>query len=252
MKLLLKKILVLVVSGVVFQSYASSATLYWYLAASISKPGIEVTQNFNKSHTEFNVVVVPGGSGNLFSKILASRTGDLYTPAAEVYLEKSKQAGLVLSATKLLRQTPVFGLSQKSVNIIKTFQDLIKTDVRIALGNAKTMALGKTYFKIEQKLIPKMIKGIQNNTTVKAINVNQIVNYVKLDIVDAGIMFDTVAKSHHLPYIRIPERSNVIETAHLITLKFSQYPEHIKVFKKHLVENMRIFSKYGFYLELVL
>lgn len=252
MKLSLKMILILGLTGILFQRQANSATLYWYLAASISKPGIEVTQNFNKSHSDFNVVIVPGGSGNLFSKILASQTGDLYTPAAQDYLEKSKQAGLVLSSVKLLKQIPVFGLSPKSQASIRTFQDLIKPNVSIALGNANTMALGKTYLKIEQKLSPKEIKGIKNNTTVKAINVNQIVNYVKLDVVDAGIMFDTVAKSHHLSFIIIPEQSNVIETAQLITLKFTRYPEYIKIFKNYLAENKHIFSKYGFHLELTI
>jgi molybdate transport system substrate-binding protein len=245
-----KKLLYLIFLLCLFGNTVYSDTLYWYLAASISKPGIEITQKFNASQSEFKVVVIPGGSGNLFSKLLASQTGDLYTPAASDYLEKSNQAGIVLTVTELLKQTPVFGLSSSGSKVIRNFSNLLKPGIRLALGNENTMALGKTYLKIEKKLPLNVNQGIQKNTIVKAMNVNQIVNYVKLDVVDAGIMFETVANSHGLAFINIPERSNVIETAYLITLKFSKHPKQVEKFKKYLAMDKTIFSKYGFHLEI--
>lgn len=243
-----KNLLCFIIGLCFFGNTAYSNSLYWYLAASISKPGIEITQKFNASQSEFKVVVIPGGSGNLFSKLLASRTGDLFTPAASDYLEKSKKAGIVLKATEMLKQTPVFGLSNTGSKLIKNFSDLIKSDIRIALGNEDTMALGKTYLKIEKKLPSIVIKGMQKNTIVKAINVNQIVNYVKLGVVDAGLMFETVANSHGLAFINIPELSNVIETAYLITLKFSKHPKQVEKFRNYLTIDKTVFNKYGYHL----
>ncbi len=44
-------------------SYAKE-TIYWYLAASMAKPGKEVVKIFNSSESSFEVQLITGGSVN--------------------------------------------------------------------------------------------------------------------------------------------------------------------------------------------
>lgn len=222
-------------------------TLYWYLAASMTKPGKEVVKIFNESSSqEFEVSLIVGGSGQLLSRILSSHKGDLYTPASNHFLEKAIQKGIVKDHSILLYQTPVFGLSDKAKSKIKAFNDLGSEGVRIALGKPKTMALGAIYTDIEKKMDGVIKKSIRNNKVVDGINISQIVNYIKSDIVDAGILFDSTAKANGMAYIEIPERYNKKIKVSTAVLTYSTLDKEVDIFLKYLQGSGDIFRKHGF------
>lgn len=222
------------------------ADLYWYLAASMSKPGREITQLFNAKLHTFTIMMIPGGSGQLLSKIRATGKGDLYTPAGLYYLQKTKKLGLLKKYSKLIYQTPVFALSAQGQETIKKWSDLITPGIRIGLGNPATMALGRSYLTIENKMGHSQAVGLRQNMRVEAMNVSQIINYLKTDIIDAGIAFDSTAKANKLHYIEIPRPYNHVETAPLITLTSETDRNNTEVFITFIHNNMNIFKKYGF------
>jgi len=75
-------ILLLFVSNVTY-----SKDIYWYLAASMTKPAKEIVARFNEEHKD-KILLITGGSGELLSKIYAAKRGDLYTPAEESFLKR--------------------------------------------------------------------------------------------------------------------------------------------------------------------
>lgn len=179
-------------------SSAAAADLYWYLAASMTKPGKEIVDLFNQGEHPFCVILVSGGSGQLLAKISSSRKGDLYTPAAMDYVKHVEKIGLLRSFVPLIVQTPVFALSASGKQKIRSWDDLTAAGVRIGLGNPKTMALGKSYEVIKEKIGAELTEQIAANKVVEGVNVSQIINYLKTDIIDAGIAFESTAKANNL------------------------------------------------------
>ena len=229
-----------------FPRPVSAADLYWYLAASMTKPGQEMVETFNRGDHPFAVILITGGSGQLLSKITAAGKGDLYTPAAISYVAKTDSLGLLKSHSSLIVQTPVFALSAGGKEKIQTWSDLTKSGMRIGLGNPKTMALGRSYLQIQEKMGPELTGQFSRNKVVEAVNVSQLINYLKADIVDAGIAFDSTAKANNLSYIEIPAAYNHPEIAPLIRLKSEANEENSRLFIDFINNNLAIFEKHSF------
>jgi molybdate transport system substrate-binding protein len=225
-------------------SYAKE--LYWYLGASMTRPGQEITKLFNKNNPSFSVVLITGGSGQLLSKISAAGKGDLYTPAGLHYVKKTEELGLLKNYSRLIDQTPVFALSAGGQKKIHTWDDLATPGVRIGLGNPATMALGRSYLKIRKKLGPELVAAFEQNMVVKTMNVSQIINYLKTDIIDAGIAFDSTAKANQLHFIKVPQKYNHVETAPLITLTSETNSDNTRLFIQFIYNHLDIFMKHGF------
>lgn len=226
-----------------FNVYAEK--IYWYLGAAMTNPGKAITRKYNKLHNN-KVILITGGSGQILNKMVLSEKGDVYSPTNGKYYKKAKEQGTVIKGEKLIVQTPVFGISKKAENNITVFKHLANPGVRLALGNPKTMALGKTYKIIKQRLPETIAEGIMNNKTVEAANISQIVNYVKISTVDAGIMFDSVARLNNLKYVEIPEKYNVKVTAFISLSKYTKNRDLAESFIEFVRKNRSIFAEYGY------
>lgn len=235
-----------VVAVTMFSRPVSAADLYWYLGASMTKPGKEMVETFNRGDHPFTVILITGGSGQLLSKITAAGKGDLYTPASLSYVAKTKNLGLLKTHSPLIVQTPVFALSADGRQKIHNWSDLTGPEIRIGLGNPKTMALGRSYLRIQEKMGPELTAQLNRNKVVEAVNISQIINYLKSDIVDAGIAFDSTARANNLNYIEIPEAYNHQEIAPLIILKCEANEENTQLFIDFIMNNLAFFEKHGF------
>ncbi len=240
-----------VFTAIVFLFGANSygSDIYWYLAASMAKPGREVVAKYNERKPSARVFLILGGSGQLLSQLHLSKKGDFYTPASADFLKKAMDSGIVKRSRLLLEQKPVFGLSKSGVGKIASFADLTKSGVKIALGNPRTMALGNTYLRVESKMFRETAEKIRNNTIVEAISVSQIVNYIHADIVDAGTIFDTVAEANGIRYVEIPESFNQRNSAYLARLVYSDPAHDLRKFEHFIFDQSAIFAKYGFSLK---
>lgn len=228
-------------------AFAAKKEVVWYVAASMTKPAQVLVDKFNTENQDMEIVLNVGGSGELLSKITASKVGDFYTPASTSFLQRAKDAGVVASEKTLLQQLPVFGLSKTGVNKIKSFDDLTKSGLRIALGNPETMASGKTWIEMEKKMPEDIVKAIRSNTQVEALNINQIQNYITADVVDAGLLFDSMAKNNKIAYVDIPAEYNIAETSHLVQLNTSKNAQaDLDKVQKFIFDNFNIFANAGY------
>jgi len=221
-KISMRRLLLISLIFCVLCSRSTASEIYWYLAAAMSKPGKEIVEKFNEQTKNSEVYLILGGSCALLSRITVSGKGDLYTPGSEYFLNKAKKLGMVKRNKPLLLQKPVIGLSAGGIKKIRNFNDLIKPGIRIAFGNPKLTVLGKAFLEIKDKMGTKLIKRLEKNSAVEGINANQIANYILSDTVDAGFIFDTVAKANKIPYIEIPDKFNVASVAYMILLNSSK------------------------------
>lgn len=227
-------------------SVALGADIYWYAAACSLRPATEIAQLYNSTQDKHNVILITGGSGQLISKIRASNQADLYLPASHEYLYLAQRHDLVHKSQPLLRLWPVFALSPKSKIDIKDIYALSADGVRIAMGNPGTMALGETYKKIRPKMPDALAAGVCRNTIINSINIQQTVSYLHQGTVDAGLLFDSVARAHGLRYIPIPMAWNSAVEAHLVELRTSKNPAATAEFAAFVRAHTDIFSAHGF------
>ena len=227
-------------------SSAYAYELYWYIGSAFIKPSKKVASIFQKQNRNIKITIISGGSQILLQKIILSKKGDIYLPAAKHYEKIARKKGIVIYSRDFIEQIPVFGISKKASNKIDNIYDLCGKNIKIALGNEKTMALGRIYSKIEEKMPENLSKCILKNCVIKATNVAQIANYIKMNIVDAGILFSSVANVFKFKIINIPQKFNVIDKAPLILLKFSTNKKIAEKFLNFIINNRKIFENYGY------
>ena len=90
---------------------------------------------------------------------------------------------------------------------------------------------------------------IRNKTIIKAVNVSQIVNYLKTGAIGAGTIFDSVARANRMAYIEIPDRYNVKVRAFFMKLTTGKSPKAVEDFEAYVFSHAAVFEKYGFKLE---
>lgn len=218
-----------------------------YLAASMTKPAKALAEKFNAEHDDMEIMLNIGSSGELMSKMETAKIGDIFIPASNKFLQQAQDKGWVAETTPFLQQWPVFCLSKSGAEKIKTFDDLTKPGLKIAVGNIKTTALGQSWAQIANKLPKEQAEAINANMTVEAAQANQVVQYINTDVIDAGLSFDSIAKANGFTYVEIPAAANEAETSHITTLKFSQHTlEDLELVKQYILDNIEIFEKAGY------
>jgi molybdate transport system substrate-binding protein len=219
--------------------------IIWYVCAAFYSPAKEIVEKYNNFKQSDNVVIITGGTGELVNKILFAKKGDLFTPPCDFYKDFLIKKGLILRSESIAKQSPVFALSEIGEKKVTCFRDLSKENIKITLGNPKTMALGKIFLKIKRDN-PVICQKIEKNTIIEAINILQIVTYLKMNIVDSGILFDSVAKLNKLKYIPLPFVKKYDFTASVNILKTTNcFSKSLHLFD-FIHKNRKIFERYGF------
>lgn len=225
---------------------SANDNLYWFVAASLSRPAKALAEKFNGEEHSFKVMVISGGSGELISQITLSGKGDIFTPASDEFLTIVKDNKMVKSYTKLIKQTPVFALARKYDSKPITFDELVSGNYKIAIGNSKTMAMALTYQAIEKKMPKDIYEKIRKQEYGSPLDVNQSLSYLEMNTVDAALIYDTMAKNAKLEYILIPKAYNVDAYAYLVVLSCEASDKNTGEFVSFIFKNKDIFSKYGY------
>ncbi len=240
-----KVIIFAAVSLILFSYSAHSTQLYWFSASAVKKPSQKIAKMFNKTHSD-KVVVISGGTGQILQQMILSKKGDIYGCLDPKFFKMAQKKGLVESYIKFIKLVPVFGISKEAEQKIHSFNDIFKKGVRIAAGNPKTMALGKTYLYILNRLPENLRQKLKNNVKIEAINISQIVNYIKMNSVDAGLIFAAVAKINDIKYVSIPKQYNKIKTGYLTEIKFGNNQKAKDKLFNFILKHLNIYKQYGY------
>lgn len=219
-----------------------SAELHFFAGAGLRQPVDRLVEDFQRK-TGHRVVVDYDGSGRLLARITASGRGDLFMPGSFFYIEKLQAQGKIHSWRPVVAHTPVIAVNKSRAEKVTKFEDLAKPGVRLALGDPKAMALGKTAVKILERSVLK--DKILANVVVYGATVKQLALYAAEGNVDASIVGRTDAFQFRdrVDMIPIPEayfETETVAVAMLTTasdlkaatalLDFVASPEAIKLF----------------------
>ncbi len=171
-------------------------TLEVFCAAGVKPPIVELAEQFA---AEYGVGVnfQYGGSGTLLSSLQVARRGDLFIAADVSYVEKARAKGIVAEILPVAKMTPVIAVSTGNPKGIHGIEDLLRDNIRVALGNPDAAAIGKVTCTCLEKtgMWEKVRASVEQNGVFKP-TVPEVANDVKLQAVDAGIIWDATANQY--------------------------------------------------------
>ena len=186
----------------------SDSGMFIYCAAGMQYPMEEIKSRYEEEFPRRGKIQLQyGGSNTLFGQLKISKAGDLFLAADESYLHMAREEGLVAESIPIAKMRPVIAVRQDSKKKIASVADLLRDDVKVALGNPTAAAIGK---KAKRLLSASgQWTELERRTTTSGVfkpTVNEVANAVKIGSVDAGIIWDSTAAQYpELKPIRVPE-----------------------------------------------
>lgn len=226
---------------------ASAAEMRFFAGAGLRQPLDRLVEDFQQK-TGHRVVVDYDGSGRLLARITSSGMGDLFMPGSFFYIEKLQVQGKVRSWRPVVAHTPVLAVNKSQAEHITRFEDLAKPGVRLALGDPKAMALGKTAMTMLERSGLK--DKILANVLVYGATVKQLVLYVAEGNVDASIVGRTDAFQFRdrVNMIPIPDEYFESETVAVAVLTTAKDLEAAAALQEFLSspQAIQVFESFGF------
>jgi molybdate transport system substrate-binding protein len=160
---------------------------------------------------------------------------------------------LVAEVIPLATMTPVIGVAQGNPKNIRSLADLARPGIRIGLGHPETCAIGRRSAALFQRA-GLSLEDVQPNVEFQSVTVNELGNQIKLDQLDAVIVWDAMAAyfAEDGQVVPIPLEQNVTSTVAVGTLKCSQHPELAGKLVDFIAsqEGQAIFRKHNYTTEL--
>lgn len=226
---------------------AIAQDLYVFSGAGLRQPVDRVVKDFQQ-RTGHHIFVDYAGSGQHTVKIHMASKGDVFIPGSLFYIEKLQAEGKIKSFRPVAYHTPVIGVNTGQAGRITCFEDLAAPGIRLAMGDPKAMALGRTAVSICEKSGFK--EPILKNVTVYGATVKQLALYVSQGVVDAAIIgrADAVQNAEKITMVSIPRAWFEPEVIAAAVLQSASAPDVAQEFCDYLGSDsgVRVFQEYGF------
>jgi len=224
--------------------------LMMYCAAGLRVPVERIVTDYEEQYGT-SVRLQFGGSNTLLSQIEVARSGDLYLAADDGYTRIAREKGLVAEELPVARMRPVLAVQEGNPKKIEGLRDLLRNEVRAALGNPDQPAIGKRGKQVlsDAGLWEKVERHVTESGVFKPTE-PEIANDVKLGSVDVGILWDsTVSRMPELEAIHTPELDRAGSQVTLGVLTPSKDPTAALHFARYLTardRGLKHFAATGF------
>ena len=189
------------------------------------------------------------GSEVLLSRITLKKKGDLYMPGDRSYVDIAAESGMIDSTIDACYFVPCILVEKGNPKGIASLEDLMRTGIRLGLGDSAACAIGRQSKKIfEKNKIPW--HEIENNLAFKSLTVNELGIQIQTGALDAVIVWDAVASQYleNGEIVEIPPARNVISTVPVAILKFSEHRDLAQKFAEFAASDRgkNVFRKYNY------
>lgn len=164
-----------------------------YCAAAL-KPAVEKAAHEFEAETGRRVQIQFGGSGTLLSNLRIAKQGDLFIAADDFYLQAARSNQLVAETIPLARMSPVLAVAKGNPKQIRNLEDLERGDVRLALPNPETAAIGR--LARERLMAQGRWQSLSSRAVALKPTVNDLANDLKLGSADAAIVWDATVRQY--------------------------------------------------------
>jgi len=154
----------------------------------------ELGHTYEQRHPDAKVIFNYGSSGTLQHQIEQGAPVDIFLSAAEKQMDALESAGLLMAGTRQdLVGNQLVLVVPTSSNILKDFSDLARPEVKIvALGEPGTVPAG---MYARQALKHLGLLAAVEKKAVYAKDVRAVLTYVETGNADAGIVYQTDART---------------------------------------------------------
>ena len=209
----------------------------------------EIKQLYLNQYPQANITFNFGSSGSLQHQIEQGAPVDIFISAAPQQMNRLAAKELLVNETRQdLVENQMVLVVRSDNQSIADFKDLTKKSTeQIALGEPNSVPAGKyareilTNLSLSNKIEPK---------TVYAKDVRQVLNYVAMGNVDAGIVYSTdTISTKKVKVVAIAEPNNHSPVVYPVAMvKDSNHPDAAKQMLEFLFtpEAQAIFQKHGF------
>ncbi len=234
--LVLTGVLIFAWSGDAREAKAASGSpvkLMAFAGAGMQPPLNELAATFAK-RTGIQVEYSYKGSGCLLPDIAIGRKGDIYIPGELFYMKQAVDRKLIGKYRPVTNMTTVIICQPGNPKKIAKVQDLGRPGLRVGLGDAKAIAIGRAARTVLDKA--KCRKAVEKNVVLQCMNVVELANAVKLRQLDAAIVWDGTAalSKGAVATIPIAPVCRVSSTVSAGVLKSSQHPKEAARFMDFL------------------
>jgi molybdate transport system substrate-binding protein len=210
-----------------------------YCAAGMRYAMEDIAEEYEKEYG-VKIQLDYAGSGALLSKIQENPSGDLYLAADASYIEEARQKNLAAESIPIARMRPVIAVAKGNPKGIASIDDLLNPDISVVVGDPSA-AIGKK----TKKLLTvsghwdKLYENVKSNGVTKP-TVNDVANAVKMESIDAGIIWDsTVAQYPDLQTIRVPELDAGTSNVEICVLESTKVPTDALRFARYVAASDR-------------
>lgn len=225
--------------------------LFAYVGAGIREPVIELGEMYEQK-TGVKVEMTFNNSGALLSQMELNRQGDIFLPGAMFFVEQAAQKGFISeSVGPIAYHVPVVITPKNNPARITGIKDLARPGVQIILPDKKATALGKSAFKIFDRL--GITTEVEKNILAYVETPSKLIAAMLMGQGQAGIVdyHALVNYKDQLQIIEIDPAINEIEELPCAVLTFSTQKETARDFLQFVqVEGPAVFAKHGFKTEL--
>jgi molybdate transport system substrate-binding protein len=222
-----------------------SRELVVYCAAGLKKPVEELAGAYQReSGTAIRLQY--GGSGTLLSAIRLARKGDLFLSADQATIDDARKFGTIAEVVPLVRQRAVVAVRSGNPRGIRSFADLLRKDVRVALANPEAAAIGRSV----KAGLGERYAALTEHAAVQKLTVTEIAADVVLGAADAAVVWDNVVTQFPgTELVELPEFAAISESPAAAVLTDSAQPETALRFARYLAtpeSGGAVFKRHGF------
>ena len=154
-------------------------------AGAASKPATDEVVKLFESETGHKVRVYFGGSGSMLSQMKIAQRGDIYFPGSPDFMSRAKREGLIVADTEKIVAylIPSITVQKGNPKGIKGLRDLARADVRVAIGNPRSVCVG--LYAVEVLEHAKLTAEVKPRVIGYAESCEKTANLVALNGADA-------------------------------------------------------------------
>jgi len=215
-------------------------------AASLQNSMNEVQKEYALKKPEVKLIINFAGSGTLQQQIEQGAPADLFVSAGKKQMDALESKNLLVKESRIdLLGNDLVLITGKDNSRITSLEDLTKAD-KISIGTPESVPAGK-YAK-ESLTSLKLWDVVQ--PLVLAKDVTQVLNYVETGNVEAGLVYQSDAKSSTKVKVVtvVPESSHAPIVYPIAVISATKNKQVAEDFLKYLQSSdaMKIFETYGF------
>jgi molybdate transport system substrate-binding protein len=225
-----------------------TGTLVVYCAEAMRLP-LEAIREQYESDFGQRVELRFDSSHAILAKLAITKQGDLFLPADDSYIQLAMDKELVNKGDvfNLARMHAVVIVRPGFPTPIKTWSDFLAPGNKLAIGNDAT-AIGKV-LQEHLQVDGRWDDLVKHDPDCK-VNVNEVLNSVRIGSMDAGIVWDVVAKPHSdITVVELPELASVQSRVQVAVTRFTAQRDRALHFIRYLRASDKgapIFKRFGF------